>query len=138
MIRGVGVLLRARRGVFIAVFVAIQLLAPLHYYLVRTDKHDERFAWRMFSPMRMMACDAPSGQTIFSVDGTPVHMYETFHEAWVSIAKRGRYVVLEAMAAKLCNDHPGSAVTLNLVCKPISGKRETIGGGFDMCKFPEL
>ena len=41
------------RGRFILVFVLSQLLLPLHYYVGRRDPHDERFAWRMFSPMRM-------------------------------------------------------------------------------------
>lgn len=129
---------RGWRGWLILAFVTIQLVAPLHYYLARDDKHDERFAWRMFSPMRMMACDAPKGQPMFSVDGAPVRMYETFHEAWVDIAKRGRYVVLEAMARKLCADHPGAQVRLHLECRPLSGKPETIGGGYDMCAIPEL
>jgi hypothetical protein len=49
-------LARTGRGRFIIAFLAVQLLLPLHYYLVRHDPHDERFAWRMFSPMRMADC----------------------------------------------------------------------------------
>lgn len=129
---------RGWRGWLILAFVAVQLVAPLHYYLVRADKHDERFAWRMFSPMRMMTCDAPAGHAMFTVDGTRVPLGTTFHEAWVEIAKRGRIGVLERMAAKLCQDHPGSDVRLDLECVALDGARESIGGGFDLCKFPEL
>ena len=48
-----GPLLATWRGRFIAVFIATQLVLPLRYYVLRDDEHDERFAWRMFSPMRM-------------------------------------------------------------------------------------
>jgi hypothetical protein len=129
---------RGWRGWLILGFVTIQLVAPLHYYLFRDDKHDERFAWRMFSPMRMMTCDAPPGHPMFTLDGAEVPLYKTFHEAWIEVAKRGRIVVLEAMAAKLCADHPGSDVRLDLVCVDLSNRPESVGGGFDLCKFPEL
>lgn len=129
---------RGWRGWLILGFVTIQLLAPLHYYLARDDKHDERFAWRMFSPMRMMQCDAPRGRAMFTVDGTPVSLGHTFHEAWIEIAKRGRIVVLEAMAAKLCADHPGAEVRLELRCVDLSRVPESMGGERDLCQFPEL
>lgn len=37
--------------VFSAVWIAVQFVLPLHYYLVRTydDPLDEAYAWRMFS-----------------------------------------------------------------------------------------
>ena len=40
---------RGWRGWLIIAFVTVQVLAPLHYYFLRDDRHDERFAWRMFS-----------------------------------------------------------------------------------------
>jgi hypothetical protein len=128
---------RGWRGWLIVAFVAVQLLAPLHYYTAREDKHDERFAWRMFSPMRMMQCDPTPGHTMFTVDGAPVEMLRTFHEAWNEIARRGRIVVLEAMAAKLCREHPGADVRLDLTCVDLTGVPESIGG-FDLCEFPDL
>src|SRR5262249_10606342 len=47
VIRNVVDLLRTRAGWFIAVFLVLQLALPLHYYVLRRDPHDERFAWRM-------------------------------------------------------------------------------------------
>jgi hypothetical protein len=117
---------------FIAVFLAVQVLAPLQYYACRRDRNDERFAWRMFSPTRMLSCD-PS----FLVDNQPAQLYATFHEAWIEIARRGRFAVLEAMGARLCKEHPGSEVRLDLKCRAVDGKVETWGGS-DLCKFPEL
>jgi len=61
------------QGRFIAVFVIAQLLLPLHYYLARKDPHDERFAWRMFSPMRMARC-VPSVAIDIAV-GDPVFVF---------------------------------------------------------------
>jgi len=120
------------RGWLIVVFVAIQVLAPLHYYLVRDDKKDERWAWRMFSPTRMLSCDAT-----FLVDNQPAQLHATFHEAWIEIARRGRFAVLEAMGARLCRDHPGAEVRLDLRCRTLDQKVESWGGS-DLCRFPEL
>ncbi len=125
-------LLRTWRGRFILAMVASQLLLPLHYYLVRRDKHDERFAWRMFSPMRMTRC-RPS----FWIDGKPVKIESQFHEAWNELAVRGRFVVVEAMGAKLCEQHPGSAVLVSLACTYLDHEPVTYGG-FDICHGPEL
>jgi hypothetical protein len=47
---------------FIAVLLLAQLLLPLRYYLSETE--DERFAWRMFSSVRMRRCDATLYETI--------------------------------------------------------------------------
>jgi hypothetical protein len=120
------------RGRFILAFLAIQLLLPLHYYLVRHDPHDERFAWRMFSPMRMTQCSPQ-----FSIDKQPVQLGNKFHEAWIEVAKRGRYVVLEQMAHKLCDDNPGKSVELSVDCTYLDRPAAHFGHP-DMCKEPEL
>lgn len=117
---------------FIVLFVAVQLLLPLHYYLARLDRHDERFAWRMFSPTRMVTCTLE-----MTVDEQPVTLGREFHEAWLETARRGRRVVIEAMGARLCRKHPGAAVVARLECRPLSGAPYRMGG-FDLCTIPEL
>jgi hypothetical protein len=104
----------------------------------------------MFSPMRMSKC-APE----FRVDGQPVQLYREFHDAWIEVAKRGRFRVLENMAAKLCEEHPGKAVTLRLECRYLGhglvlkngtgpdvvadpSTSPVVYGGFDMCQLPEI
>lgn len=125
-------LLATWQGRFIAAFLALQLLLPLGYYVVRDDPHDERFAWRMFSPMRMARC-----RSAFTVDGQPVQLGSRFHEAWIEMASRGRFVVLEGMAEKLCKDHPGSKVGLALECAYLDRPAARFGHP-DMCTEPEL
>src|SRR4051812_34931418 len=117
-------------GRFIVVFLLAQLILPLRYYLAHRDPHDERFAWRMFSPMRMVQC-APS----LSIDGKPQTLDREFHEAWVEIAKRGRFVVVEAMGERLCREHPSSSVVITLDCKYLDRPDRT-WGGYDICKVP--
>jgi hypothetical protein len=120
------------RGRFILVFVVAQLLLPLQYYLTRRDPHDERFAWRMFSPMRMTRCTPK-----VTIDGKPLELAAEFHEAWIQLAGRGRFVVLEAMGERLCREHPRARVQLSLDCTYID--RDPITwGGYDMCQVPLL
>lgn len=125
-------LMASWQGRFIAVFVLAQLLLPLHYYFVRKDLHDERFAWRMFSPMRMARC-APT----VVINDKPIQLASEFHEAWLEIANRGRFTVLEAMGAKLCAKYPKSEVRLSIQCTYLDREPQSFGG-YDMCNVPQL
>ena len=129
-VRHLRALIATWRGRFILAFVAIQLLLPLHYYVLRRDAHDERFAWRMFSPMRMARCS-----TAFNADGQYVELSKHFHEAWIEIAQRGRFVVIEAMAAKLCEKH--QRVEVSLDCTYLD-RPAAHYGGHNMCQAPRL
>ena len=129
---GILALARTWQGFVILVLLATQLVLPLHYYLVRRDPHDERFAWRMFSPMRMTKC-VPN----FTVDNKPIVLGAEFHEAWVEIARRGRFVVIEEMGAELCRKNPGTAVHVVIECAYL-GRPPATWGGYDMCKVPLL
>jgi hypothetical protein len=132
VIRAAIALARTWPGRFILAFLAIQLVAPLHYYCVRRDRHDERFAWRMFSPMRGAAC-VPHVE----IDGAPFALQSKFHQAWRTLAERGRFVVVEAMGAELCRAHPGADVEVSLDCKYIDGESHR-WGGYNICTVPLL
>ncbi len=125
-------LMASWQGRFIAVFVLAQLLLPLHYYLARKDKHDERFAWRMFSPMRMTRCE-----TTVIINDKPVNLGSEFHEAWLQVAARGRFSVLEAMGARLCTKYLKSEVRLSIDCTYLDREPQSFGG-YDMCTVPYL
>ena len=128
----VGPLLTTWRGRFILLFVAAQLLLPLTYYVARRDPHDERFAWRMFSPVRMARC-TPT----IRMDGARINLGAEFHEAWIALANRGRFVVIEAMGTQLCARHPGKAIEVSLACTYLDRAPQTYGG-WDICSVPEL
>lgn len=127
-----GALLATWRGRFIVVFLLAQLLIPLTYYIGRKDPHDERFAWRMFSPMRMTQCEPK-----ITINGAPMQLGGEFHEAWISIAQRGRFNVLEAMGERLCAKNKGAEVRLSVDCTYIDRERQTYGG-YNICSVPEL
>jgi hypothetical protein len=129
----IGPLLKTWHGWLIVIVVTSQLLLPLHYYVARRDPHDERFAWRMFSPMRMTTCSLD-----MKLDGKKVDPSSEFHEAWIETAKRGRFGVIEAMAARLCKANPGKSVTIRLECKYIDRDQPVVYGGFDLCDVPEI
>ncbi len=123
-----------RALIFIHLYLAVQIALPLTYYYARRDKYDERFAWRMFSAERMAVC-GPS----FRVGGQTVRLGSEFHEAWISIARRGRRDVLEAMAARLCAENPDQPVTLEMTCKTVDKKIETPSAGvWDLCQKGRL
>jgi hypothetical protein len=117
---------------FIALWLVVQLCLPLHYYLIRADEHDERFAWRMFSPLRMMRCSIE-----ISVASQPIVITSEFHDAWEKVAQRGRRSVIAAMGQHLCRKYPGKPVVARLRCTPIQGDPYAVGG-FDLCQIPEF
>jgi hypothetical protein len=123
-----------RALVFVHLYLAVQIALPLTYYYARRDKYDERFAWRMFSAERMAVCSP-----VFRIAGAPVRLGGTFHEGWISVARRGRRDVLEAMAAHLCAANPGQPVTLELTCKTVDKKLETPSAGvWNLCEKGRL
>lgn len=128
-----GPLLKTWRGRLIVLVVVSQLLIPLTYYAHRRDPHDERFAWRMFSPMRMAQCTPE-----VRVDGKKFDLYSEFHEAWIEIAKRGRFRVIEQMGARLCKQKPGSEVTVKLACSYLGQPEPVVYGGFNLCVAEEI
>jgi hypothetical protein len=116
--------------IFIHLFLAVQIALPISYYVARRDKYDERFAWRMFSAERMVSC-----RPLFRVGGEAVRLGTEFHEAWITIAQRGRRDVLEAVAARLCQKGNGQPVTLELTCKTVDGTIEHPSSGlWDLCQ----
>ena len=115
--------------------IALQLLLAIGYYAWRTDRLDERFAWRMFSVQRFARC-----QVAFRVGEPPVNvaLHSEFHEAWVNIARRGRRQVIEAMAAHLCSKNRNEPVTVIAKCNSLGTIHSLSSGGFDVCKTGRL
>lgn len=123
---------RARVNGFIVAFLAVQVLAPLSYYTLRQDRLDERFAWRMFSEVRMVRCEAR-----FAVAGSAVALSARYHSAWITLLERGRRDVVRGVALDLCADHPGQPVTLDLACTfPDRTTLTVFDGEANLCANP--
>ena len=114
------------RDLFLLCFLALQFGLPLHYYL-GSDPFDERFAWRMFSPLRMAECEVR-----FTQAGRKVERSQRFHLVWNKLADRGRDQVLRRMADQLCAEQ--GPVTLQAICTlPDGGQRHLYDGDTDQC-----
>lgn len=110
-----------RADAFILVWLAAQLALPLHYYALREDPRDERFAWRMFSSLTERPCD--SG---FRVGGRDVDPRRHFADAWVAMASLGRRQVALRMARALCDEFPGEPVSVRLECPNATGTTRSV------------
>ncbi|MEY3212105.1 MAG: hypothetical protein RIT28_2586 [Pseudomonadota bacterium] len=111
------------RDLFIAAFLLSQLALPLRWYALREadDPFDERFAWRMFSPERMVRCSASA-----QLNGAPLDLGREFHSAWLTLVERGRMDVVKAVARRVCLTNPGGALRMRLTCREIDGVERTM------------
>lgn len=117
-----------RRLVFALAFVAVQALLPLRYYL-GSDRYDERFAWRMFSPIRMVQCSAE-----VELDGERLELGAVFHSAWLALIERGRLDVTAAAVRRICRLNPGRRVSLEYTCRESDGaERRLVTPDQDAC-----
>ncbi len=119
-------------NVFIAAVVAMQVLLPLRYY-VSDDEFDERFSWRMFSPIRMIDC---SVSWATGPERTPVDARDHVHDVWISLMKRARVDVVEGFARFLCQRQGGNAqVYVDLTCPHPDGQaRRPIPADLNLCE----
>jgi hypothetical protein len=119
------------RDLFIAALLVSQLSLPLRWYALRDadDPFDERFAWRMFSPERMVRCTARA-----QLDGAPVDLGREFHSAWLTLVERGRMDVVNAVVKRVCLTNPGRTLRMSLTCREIDGaERVMIEPADDLC-----
>jgi len=85
-----------KHGLVIA-FLALQLGLPASYYFTRGDRYDERFAWRMFSPIRMVTCQARFRDGDRSVD-----VGRHLAQVWRTWLKRGHARVARGFGEHYC------------------------------------
>lgn len=112
-------------------FLTVLLVSPAWYYLGGDDELDERWAWRMFSSVRMTRC-----RVDWRVGDPPqsVRLHHTFHEAWIGLARRGRQMIIDSMTERLCEDHPGEPVRLLARCQNVGGETVLARGDRDLCE----
>jgi len=108
----------------IVLFVALQMAIPLHHYVAADNPHDPRFAWRMLLDAAVKGCSLDVRQ-----DGAAVDLGARFSAHWASLARPGRPNIARAMARRLCQDKPGSRVTIDLRCQLFGGGESVLEDG---------
>jgi hypothetical protein len=92
-------------------FIAVQMWLPLSYYL-DDQVYDERFAWRMFSSVRMARCDFEMYDA--SNGGLQrLSLKKRNHIVWVNLAKRARLSVIDKLVSQVCESHDDVRVRLS-------------------------
>jgi hypothetical protein len=103
-------------------FLAFQLALPLSYYL-GDDRFDERFAWRMFSSIRMTDCQLMARRAAGPNQFEEVEVYRDIQIAWANLIKRNRDEVARAYLERRCNRAESPQVELRTVCRSPDGVR---------------
>lgn len=95
--------LRARLPLVGTLWVLVMLAIPLGYYLPGADLYDERFAWRMFSGVRVQSCEL----RVSEVRGgeRPIPLAEVLPAPWIELLKRNRPAVVERFLRWRCEQH---------------------------------
>lgn len=98
--------------------VALQVAIPLGYYVSDADPDDERFAWRMFSGVRLKRCSVVARERRNAGDTTALPVRGALHGSWIHALERGRRRVIEQFLYTHCE--PGVAVvTLERRCQSV-------------------
>ena len=107
-----------------ALWLAYLLLVPLRYYaLPDHDPYDERFAWRMFSAVRVQRCTVAVEETLL---GEPrrVNLQTVLPMPWIALVERNRPAVQRGLLRFLC-ERPTepTRVEVRSECTEASGER---------------
>lgn len=99
--------------------LALQAIIPLTYYL-GDDHYDERFSWRMFSAVRMHACDLRAFEVRAGVE-QPVNLMRTVQAGWVTTLERNREAVMERYLRWRCGQAGTERARLVNQCRTPDG-----------------
>lgn len=108
---------------FVVALLLLQLVVPLSYYLRTGDPYDERFAWRMFSAVRLHSCRTSATERV----GEPptereIALSSTLHQAWVNHLARNRRDVVLAFLEARCDEEGVREVSLTNACTAPDGE----------------
>ncbi len=102
--------------------VAVQVAIPASYYLRDTNLDDERFAWRMFSGVRLKRCTAVVREQ-HGDKAVAVPLQGTLHSSWIHALERGRKRVIERFLNARC-DQGADSVLLQRRCQSVEPGRK--------------
>ena len=105
------------------VWVAFLVLVPLRYYLLPGhDPYDERFAWRMFSAVRVQQCQTVVEETRFGEETRPINLQTSLPAPWISLLQRNRPAVIESFLNFRCESSmQPTRVSVRSQCTDVSG-----------------
>lgn len=108
---------RRPAAIFIAVVLGLQVSLALSYYL-GDDRFDERFAWRMFSTVRLTRCMTTAAER---VQGNPAErrivLTKSLAVGWVNNIKRNRDRVIRKFVETRCELPGVDRVRVQNTCK---------------------
>lgn len=107
--------------VLMAGWLLLHVSVPASYYL-SDDVYDERFAWRMFSAVRVQQCSLGATET---VDGRarPIALQSVLPAPWVALLQRNRPAVIHRFLDWRClSDTRPSDVSLTHTCQSVTGE----------------
>lgn len=109
--------------IFAAVWVAFLLLVPLRYYALGDhDPYDERFAWRMFSAVRVQECETHIEETRFGEETATINAQTTLPAPWLSLLQRNRPAVVESFLNFRCESSIApTSVSVRSACTDVTG-----------------
>jgi hypothetical protein len=115
---------RRLSNLFIAAFLAFQILMPLRYYLGERG-YDERFSWRMFSTIRLQQCAMQISESVHVAGETPqfrdVQVRRDVQAAWVNLLERVRMPVVEKYLTRRCERQNATLVRYTRRCMDTDG-----------------
>jgi hypothetical protein len=104
----------------VGIWIALNVVTPLSYYL-SGDVYDERFAWRMFSAVRVQECSLDARETVAGSE-RPIALQSVLPAPWVSLLQRDRPQVVTRFLTWRCASeaHP-ETVSVVHACRSASG-----------------
>lgn len=98
---------------------------PLSYYL-GDDRYDERFAWRMFSTVRLTGCKVTAFDVDSSNRATRISLRKMVHAAWITNMTRNRQSIIRRFTERRCDEATISASRVHNVCRDPKGEQFSI------------
>lgn len=101
-------------------WILLHVLIPLRYYRDGADTYDERFAWRMFSSVRVRQCTLTARETR---EGTraQIALMEVLPAPWVALLERNRPAVVDRFLRWRCDREGTTRVEIHNECRDATG-----------------
>ncbi len=107
---------------YIIAFLVLQVGLPVSYYL-GDEIYDERFAWRMFSTVRLTECSSKAREFERGGNIRPLELVHHLQIAWINLIERNRDEVVRRFMRRRCRQADIERVELRTICLTESGDK---------------